>query len=149
MQALCRAVGIVQPAALWGTTHFLRVAALAHAPDLPVSPIGTTPAGLLHAATSVPYHLVSELPGLQPPVGVSVDLRVEDGAYVLGDSPGLGVRVDEKSVALGAPPAARPAGRWRAHPPRTRRAPSARGRDGLRRPALGTRDRLSGVRSPQ
>ena len=34
---------IVQTAAVWGVTHFLRVAALAHAHDLPVSPIGTTP----------------------------------------------------------------------------------------------------------
>lgn len=94
------AVDVVQTAAVWGVTHFLRVAALAHAHDLPISPIGTTPAGLLHAATSVPNHLVSELQDLQPPVGVSVDLCVEDGAYVLGDSPGLGVRVDEEAVAL-------------------------------------------------
>ncbi len=94
------AVDIVQTAAVWGVTHFLRVAALAHAHDLPISPIGTTPAGLLHAATSVPNHLVSELQDLQPPVGVSVDLHVEDGAYVLGDSPGLGVRVDEEAIAL-------------------------------------------------
>jgi L-alanine-DL-glutamate epimerase-like enolase superfamily enzyme len=94
------AVDIVQTAAVWGITHFLRVATLAHAHDLPVSPIGTTPAGLLHAATSVPNHLVSELQDLQPPLGVSVDLHVEDGAYVLGDSPGLGVRVDEEAVAL-------------------------------------------------
>ncbi|MFD5824348.1 mandelate racemase/muconate lactonizing enzyme family protein [Lentzea sp. NPDC060358] len=94
------AVDIVQTAAVWGITHFLRVAALAHAHDLPVSPIGTTPAGLLHAATSVPNHLVSELQDLRPPVGVSVDVRVENGAFVLGDSPGLGVRVDEEAVAV-------------------------------------------------
>ena len=93
------AVDIVQTAAVWGITHFLRVATLAHAHDLPVSPIGTTPAGLLHAATSVPNHLVSELQDLRPPLGVSVDLRVEGGAYVLGDSPGLGVRIDEETIA--------------------------------------------------
>ena len=93
------AVDIVQTAAVWGITHFLRVAALAHAYDLPVSPIGTTPIGLLHAATSVPNHLASELQDLHPPVGVSVDLDVEDGAFVLGDSPGLGVTVDEHVIA--------------------------------------------------
>jgi L-alanine-DL-glutamate epimerase-like enolase superfamily enzyme len=92
------AVDVVQTAAVWGVTHFLRVAALAHAHDLPVSPIGTTPVGLLHAATSVPNHLVSELQDLRPPAGVSVDLHVEDGAFVLGDSPGLGIRVDEEAV---------------------------------------------------
>lgn len=93
------AVDIVQTAAVWGITHFLRVAALAHAHDLPVSPIGTTPVGLLHAATSVPNHLVSELQDLTPPLGVSVEAHVEDGAYVLSDTPGLGVRVDEQMIA--------------------------------------------------
>ncbi|MEU7876267.1 mandelate racemase/muconate lactonizing enzyme family protein [Dactylosporangium sp. NPDC049140] len=93
------AVDIVQTAAVWGVTHFLRVAALAHAYDLPVSPIGTTPMALLHAATSVPNHLTSELQDLRPPFGVSVDLEVEDGVFVLGESPGLGVTVDEHAIA--------------------------------------------------
>lgn len=92
------AVDIVQTAAVWGVTHFLRVSALAHAHDLPVSPIGTTPVGLLHAATSVPNHLVSELQDLRPPIGVAIDLHVEDGAYILGDRPGLGIRLDEEAI---------------------------------------------------
>ncbi|NUR90936.1 MAG: mandelate racemase/muconate lactonizing enzyme family protein [Nonomuraea sp.] len=93
------ALDIVQAAAVWGVTHFLRVSALAHAHDLPVSAIGTTPAGLLHAATSLPNHLVAELQDLSPPVGVSADLRVEDGAFVLGRSPGLGITIDEDAIA--------------------------------------------------
>ena len=52
---------------VWGVTHFLRVAALAHAFDLPVSPIGTTPLGLLHAATAVSNHMATELQDLEPP----------------------------------------------------------------------------------
>nr|QEO73837.1 mandelate racemase/muconate lactonizing enzyme [uncultured bacterium] len=93
------AIDVVQTGAVWGVTHFLRVSALAHAHDLPVSPIGTTPVGLLHAATAVPNHLVSELQDLQPPHGLSLDLHVEDGAYVLGESAGLGIHVDEDAVA--------------------------------------------------
>ncbi|GAA0910296.1 mandelate racemase/muconate lactonizing enzyme family protein [Virgisporangium aurantiacum] len=93
------AVDVVQIAAVWGITHFLRVAALANAHDLPVSPIGNTPIALLHAATSTPNHLVSELQDLQPPVGVSFDLTIEDGAFILADSPGLGIRVDEAAIA--------------------------------------------------
>ena len=89
---------IVQTAAVWGVTHFLRVAALAHAHDLPISPIGNTPVALLHAATSVPNHIASELQALRPPVGLVMDLYVADGAYVLGDSPGLGIRVDEAAI---------------------------------------------------
>jgi L-alanine-DL-glutamate epimerase-like enolase superfamily enzyme len=92
------ALDIVQAGAVWGVTHFLRVSALAHAHDLPVSPIGSTPIGLLHAATSVPNHFASELQHLGPPVGVSVDLHVEDGAFVLGDSAGLGVEINEDEI---------------------------------------------------
>jgi L-alanine-DL-glutamate epimerase-like enolase superfamily enzyme len=92
------AVDIVQIAAVWGVTHFLRVSALAHAHDLPVSPIGNTPVALLHAATSAPNHLASELQDLHPPVGVSIDLSVEDGAFILGDSPGLGIKIDANAI---------------------------------------------------
>ncbi|MET0414879.1 MAG: mandelate racemase/muconate lactonizing enzyme family protein [Actinoplanes sp.] len=92
------AVDIIQMAAVWGVTHFLRVAALAHAHDLPVSPIGNIPVGLLHAATSVPNHLVSELQDLRPPVGIGLDLHIENGSFVLGDTPGLGIRVDEAAI---------------------------------------------------
>jgi L-alanine-DL-glutamate epimerase-like enolase superfamily enzyme len=97
------AVDIVQTAAVWGITHFLRVSTLAHAHDLPVSPIGTTPIGLLHAATSIPNHLVSELQDLTPPLGITLDLYVENGAYVLGDRPGLGIHLDEEAIAAARP----------------------------------------------
>ncbi|WP_049568731.1 mandelate racemase/muconate lactonizing enzyme family protein [Streptomyces sp. SBT349] len=97
------AVDIVQTSAVWGVTHFLRVAALAHAHDLPVSPVGNVPVALLHAATSVPNHIASELQDLRPPVGLSLDSHVEDGAFVLGDSPGLGIRVDEGTVGAPGP----------------------------------------------
>ncbi|GAA2148699.1 mandelate racemase/muconate lactonizing enzyme family protein [Glycomyces algeriensis] len=91
-------VDIVQTSAVGGVTHFLRTAALAHAFDLPVSPIGNVPVGLLHAATAVPNHLVSELQDLRPPVGVTADLDIEDGAFVLGDTPGLGLTVHEGAI---------------------------------------------------
>ncbi|MDQ3788658.1 MAG: mandelate racemase/muconate lactonizing enzyme family protein, partial [Actinomycetota bacterium] len=89
------AVDVVQTSAVWGITHFLRVATLAHAYDLPVSPVGNTPVGLLHAATAAPNHLASELQDLDPPLGLHLDVHVENGEFVLGDAPGLGIRVDE------------------------------------------------------
>jgi L-alanine-DL-glutamate epimerase-like enolase superfamily enzyme len=94
------ALDVVQTATGWGVTHFLRVAALAHAYDLPVSGIGTTPAGLLHAATAVPNHMVTELQDLTPAAGLTMDVCVEEGQFVLGDSPGIGVSVDEEAIAL-------------------------------------------------
>jgi len=93
------ALDVVQTAAVWGVTHFLRVAAFAHAHDLPVSPIGTTPMGLLHAATAVPNHMASELQDLVPPLGLTVDVSIEDGQFVLGDDPGLGLSVDEAAIS--------------------------------------------------
>jgi L-alanine-DL-glutamate epimerase-like enolase superfamily enzyme len=92
------AVDVVQIAAVWGVTHFLRVAALANAHDLPVSPVGNNSVALLHAATSIPNHIASELQDLQPPVGVSIHMSVEDGAFVLGDSPGLDIKIDEDAI---------------------------------------------------
>lgn len=93
------ALDVVQTAAVWGVTHFLRVATLAHAHDLPVSAVGDTPVALLHAATSVPNHIASEVQDLRQPIGLTVDLQIEDGAFVLGDSPGLGLHVDEREIA--------------------------------------------------
>jgi L-alanine-DL-glutamate epimerase-like enolase superfamily enzyme len=102
------ALDIVQTAAGWGVTHFLRVAALAHAYDLPVSPIGTTPLGLIHAATAVPNHIASELQDLSPPTGLTVDVSVGDGQFILGDSPGLGVVVDEVAISQVVVPSGAP-----------------------------------------
>jgi len=102
-------IDIVQTAAVWGLTHFLRVAALAHAHDLPVSPIGNCPIPLLHAATAVPNHISSELQDLTPPTGMKLDLVIEDGCFVLGDSPGLGITIDETAIAaVERPPAVGP-----------------------------------------
>jgi L-alanine-DL-glutamate epimerase-like enolase superfamily enzyme len=97
------ALDVVQTSAGWGVTHFLRVAVLAHAHDLPVSPIGTTPMCLLHAATAVPNHITSELQDLTPPLGLTVDVTVEDGQFVLGDDPGIGIRIDEAAIAALTP----------------------------------------------
>ncbi len=104
------AIDIVQTSAVWGITHFLRVATLAHAHDLPVSPVGNTPVGLLHAATATPNHLASELQDLQPPLGMHVDLHVEDGEFVLGDSAGIGIRIDEDVIRASARQPGSPAG---------------------------------------
>ncbi|WP_263427591.1 mandelate racemase/muconate lactonizing enzyme family protein [Nocardioides mangrovi] len=93
------AVDVVQTGSVWGVTHFLRVAALAHAFDLPVSPVGYNANPLAHAAAAVPNHIGTEVQDLGEPVGVAVDQEIADGAIVLGDEPGLGLRVDEAAIA--------------------------------------------------
>src|SRR5690625_2673789 len=54
-------VDVVQAAAVWGVTHFLRVALAAHSRSLPMSPIGLSlnPA-VSHAAAAIPTHLTAE-----------------------------------------------------------------------------------------
>ena len=93
------AVDIVQVGNVWGITHFLRVAAMAHARDLPVSPVAYHANPVAHAAAAVPNHLGFEVQDLSSPIGVHVDQSYEDGGIVLGDEPGIGIRVDEVEAA--------------------------------------------------
>ena len=92
------AIDIVQVGNIWGITHFLRVAAVAHGRDLPVSPVGYHASPLAHAATAVPNHLAFEVQDLSFPIGLSVDQEFEDGGIVLGEEPGLGILVDESQI---------------------------------------------------
>ncbi|GAA1980673.1 mandelate racemase/muconate lactonizing enzyme family protein [Microbacterium pumilum] len=94
------AVDIVQAGAVWGITHFLRVAIAAHGRDLPVSPVGLTANhAIAAAATAVPNHLSAEVQDLGAPFGVTLDHELIDGGIVLGDTPGAGITVDEKAIA--------------------------------------------------
>ncbi len=92
------AVDIVQVGNVWGITHFLRVAAVAHSRDLPVSPVAYHTNPVAHAAAAVPNHLTFEVQGLTDPIGVHVDQEYQDGGIVLGDEPGIGLRVDEALI---------------------------------------------------
>ncbi|WP_381805049.1 mandelate racemase/muconate lactonizing enzyme family protein [Streptomyces niveus] len=93
------AVQVVQTGSVWGITHFLRVAVLAHGQDLPVSPVGYEGNPLAHAAAAAPNHLVTEVQDTSTPVGLTVDQVIADDGIVLGDSPGLGISVDEAALA--------------------------------------------------
>ncbi|SER24045.1 mandelate racemase/muconate lactonizing enzyme family protein [Microlunatus flavus] len=91
------AVDLVQAAGGWGVTHFLRVATLAAAHDLPVSPVGFF-GHLAAAATAVPNHAFTEVQGFTLPAGVSADWDVDDGRILLGTAPGNGLSFDEAGV---------------------------------------------------
>ena len=92
------AVDIVQVGNVWGITNFLRVAAVAHSHDLPVSPVTYNGNPLAHAAVAIPNHLIFEVQDLTFPHGLAVDQQIQDGGIVLGDEPGLGYRVDEDAI---------------------------------------------------
>ncbi|MFI2300841.1 mandelate racemase/muconate lactonizing enzyme family protein [Actinacidiphila glaucinigra] len=103
------AVDIVQVGNVWGITHFLRVATLAHAHDLPVSPVAYNANPVAHAAAAVPNLLTFEVQDLHFPVGLDVDQQFDDGGIVLGDRPGIGIVVDESRMSPPGAAAALPA----------------------------------------
>ncbi|MFE5143075.1 mandelate racemase/muconate lactonizing enzyme family protein [Streptomyces fagopyri] len=103
------AVDIVQVGNVWGITHFLRVATLAHAHDLPVSPVAYHANPVAHAAAAVPNHLAFEVQDLGFPVGLDVDQQFDDGGIVLGDRPGIGIAVDESRMSPAGAATPRPA----------------------------------------
>jgi L-alanine-DL-glutamate epimerase-like enolase superfamily enzyme len=103
------AVDIVQVGNVWGITHFLRVATLAHAHDLPVSPVAYNANPVAHAAAAVPNLLTCEVQDLLFPVGLDVDQQIDDGGIVLGDRPGLGIVVDESRMSPADTATPRPA----------------------------------------
>jgi len=93
------AVDVVQAGSVWGVTHFLRVAYAAHSRGLPVSPVGLTAnASVAHAAAAVPNHLSAEVQDLGAPHGCTIDVEYADGGIVLGDTPGVGITIDEKEI---------------------------------------------------
>lgn len=101
-------VDIVQAGAVWGITHFLRVALTAHSRDLPVSPVGLTANhSVTAAAAAVPNHLSAEIQDFGAPFGLTLDQEFADGGVVLGDRPGVGIEVDERAITD-----ARCAGDW-------------------------------------
>ena len=92
------AVDVLQAGMCWGITHFLRVANLAQAFSLPVSPVGYNANPVAHAAAAVSNHLSCEIQDLSFPIGLRVDQRIEDGGIVLGNEPGLGIAIDENAL---------------------------------------------------
>lgn len=104
-----KALDVVQVGNVWGVTHFLRVATLAHGHDLPVSPVAYNTNPIAHAAAAVPNLLTYEVQDLHFPVGLDVDQEFDDGGIILGDRPGLGITVDESQLSPGTSAAVAPA----------------------------------------
>ncbi|WP_229665213.1 mandelate racemase/muconate lactonizing enzyme family protein [Croceicoccus mobilis] len=92
------ALDVVQAGSVWGITHFLRVAIAAHSRNLPVSPVAYDANPLAHAAAAVPNLIGIEVQDWKWPAGLSVDQSIEDGGIRLGNSPGLGIEVNEDAL---------------------------------------------------
>ncbi|MEO7122807.1 MAG: mandelate racemase/muconate lactonizing enzyme family protein [Lacisediminihabitans sp.] len=102
------ALDVVQVGSVWGITHFLRTAVLAHGHDLPVSIVAYNANPIAHAAVAVPNMLSHEVQDLGMPVGLDVDQEFENGGIALGERPGLGIEVDESAMRSGSAPVVAP-----------------------------------------
>lgn len=101
-----RAVDIVQlNVGGAGITNCLQVADMAYGFDLPVSLINNMGNCMGHVAAALPNHINMETLSAGRDAVVKVDNRIEDGWLILGDSPGLGLTVDEEMLAASAPKA--------------------------------------------
>ncbi|WP_420145631.1 mandelate racemase/muconate lactonizing enzyme family protein [Sphingobium sp.] len=94
-----RAVDIVQSGSVWGITHFMRVAMAAHSRGLPVSPVAYNANPVAHAAAAMPNMIGIEVQDFGVPTGFDVDQQIADGGILLGDRPGLGIVIDEATIA--------------------------------------------------
>lgn len=92
-------VDIAQTGSCWGITHFLKVATLAQAFEIPISAVGYNGDPMAAASTAVSNHLAIEIQTLNDPEGVSIDREIIDGGIVLGDQIGNGISLDEKAIA--------------------------------------------------
>lgn len=93
------AMDVVQSGSVWGITHFLRVAMAAHARSLPVSPVGYDTNPIAHAAAALPNMIGIEVQDWKYPDGLTVDQEIVDGGIRLGDTPGLGITIDEAALS--------------------------------------------------
>ena len=91
--------------AMSGFTGCRQVAHLAHAYELPVSMMNCPANYMAHLAAALPNHLAMEVVDPGWDTHLTVDNRIEDGFITLGDTPGLGIEVDEARLrALQANP---------------------------------------------
>ena len=75
-----------------------QIAHLAYAYELPVSMMNCQANFMAHLAAALPNHISMEVvdPGREH--CIRFDNYIEDGFIVLGDSPGLGIEVDEEKL---------------------------------------------------
>lgn len=82
-----------------GITGAMQVAHMAHAFELTIATINCPANFMAHLAAALPNHLAMEVvdPGREP--CCTFNSHIEDGWIQLGDRPGLGIEIDEATLA--------------------------------------------------
>ena len=81
-----------------GITGAMQVADLAYAFDLPVSMMNCPGNFMAQLAAALPNHMMMEVVDVGRDAIMHVDNQIEKGWIVLGDSPGLGVTINENKL---------------------------------------------------
>ena len=82
-----------------GITGAMQIADLALAYELPVVTVFCPASFMAHLAAALPNHWTMEVVDAGYEAQMDVDNRIEDGYIVLGDSPGIGLVLDEEKLA--------------------------------------------------
>jgi L-alanine-DL-glutamate epimerase-like enolase superfamily enzyme len=82
-----------------GITGALRILDMADAFGLPVALVNSPARYAAHVAAVLPNHLAMEVIDPGPDIVFAADDRLEGGAIVLGEAPGLGITFDEEALA--------------------------------------------------
>jgi len=82
-----------------GITGCRQIAHMAHAYGLPISMMNCQANFMAHLAAALPNHVGLEVVDCGREQCLNYDSHIEDGYIVLGNSPGLGIEVDEPKLA--------------------------------------------------
>ena len=82
-----------------GITGAMQLAHLAYAFEIPVSMMNCPGNFMAHLAAALPNHYMMEVVDAGRDKILITDNRIEDGWIVLGNSPGLGITLDEEKLA--------------------------------------------------
>jgi L-alanine-DL-glutamate epimerase-like enolase superfamily enzyme len=82
-----------------GITGCRQIAHMAHAYGLPVSMMNCPANFMAHLAAAIPNHVGLEVLECGREQCMKYDNRIEDGFIVLGETPGLGIEIDQAALA--------------------------------------------------
>ena len=86
-----------------GITGLMKVADMAYGFEIPVSVMNSPVNYMAPAASAIPNHIMLEIFHDRDAGILSTDSKIEDGYIVLGNTPGSGLQIDERSLNMSEP----------------------------------------------
>jgi len=86
-----------------GITGLMKVADMAYGFEIPVSVMNSPVNYMAPVASAIPNHIMLEIFHDRDAGILSTDSKIEDGYIVLGNTPGSGLQIDERSLNISEP----------------------------------------------